>query len=125
MSNQSPDTSGIRNAARKKSEETLNKVLDALKIMEEQSISINFNSVSNFTGITKAWLYKQPYVKELIQKLKVAKNNVLMRDQAIQLKQKNKEIDILTKQNKQLREQINELKQQLEIAYAAIYKQEP
>lgn len=27
MSNQSPDTSGIRNAAKKKSEETLNKVL--------------------------------------------------------------------------------------------------
>jgi hypothetical protein len=124
MSNQSPDTSGIRNAARKKREETLNKVLEALKIMEEQSISINFNSVSNFTGITKAWLYKQPDVKELIKKLKVAKNNVLMRDQAIQLKQKNKEIDILTKQNKHLRNQIDELKQQLEVAYAAIYKQE-
>jgi hypothetical protein len=124
MSNQSPDTSGIRNAAKKKSEDTLSKVLEALKIMEEQSISINFNSVSNFTGITKAWLYKQPYVKDLIQKLKVAKNNVLMRDQAIQLKQKNKEIDILTKQNKQLRSQIDELKQQLEVAYAAIYKQD-
>jgi cell shape-determining protein MreC len=92
--------------------------------MEEQSISINFNSVSNFTGITKAWLYKQPYVKDLIQKLKVTKNNVLMRDQAIQLKHKNKEIDILTKQNKQLRSQIDELKQQLEVAYAAIYKQD-
>lgn len=63
-------------------------------------------------------------MKELIQELKAAKNNVLMRDQAIQLKQKNKEIDILTKQNKQLRSQIDELKQQLEVAYAAIYKQD-
>lgn len=124
MSNQSPDTSGIRNAAKKKSEETLNKVLEALKIMEEQSISINFNSVSNFTGITKGWLYKQSYVKDLIQQSKGLKNNVLMKDQAIQLKQKNKEIEILTKQNKHLRSQIDELKHQLEIAYAAIYKQD-
>ena len=37
---------------------------------------------------------------------------------------KNKEIDILTKQNKHLREQITELRQQLEVAYAKIYKKD-
>ncbi|KTD02898.1 DUF6262 family protein [Legionella feeleii] len=124
MSNKYPDTTGIKDAARKKSEETLSKVLEALKIMEEQSISINFNSVSNFTGVTKAWLYKQAKVKDLIHKARDAKNNLLMQDQAIQLGLKNKEIDILTNQNKYLRQQISELKQQLEVAYAAIYKQE-
>lgn len=123
MSNKSPDTTGIKAAAKKKSDETLTKVLDALKIMEEQSISINFNSVSNFTGVTKAWLYKQTEVKDLIDKARCAKNNLLMRDQAVQLGLKNKEIDILTKQNMLLRRQIDEHKQQLEVAYAAIYKQ--
>lgn len=39
-----------------------------------------------------------------------------MQDQAVQLGLKNKEIDILTKQNKQLRQQILELRQQLEVA---------
>lgn len=48
MSNNSPDTTGIKIAAKKKSDETLTKVLDALKIMEEQSITINFNSVALF-----------------------------------------------------------------------------
>lgn len=124
MSNKSPDTAGIKAAAKKKSDETLAKVLDALKIMEEQSISINFNSVSNFTGVTKAWLYKQIEVNDLINKARGTKNNLLMQDQAIQLELKNKEIDILAKQNKHLRQQISELKQQLEVAYAAIYKQE-
>ena len=51
-------------------------------------------------------------------------NNRLMQDQAIQLKTKDREIEILTKQNKMLRKQIDELRQQLEVAYAAIYKQE-
>lgn len=45
-----------------------------------------------------------------------------MRDQAVQLGLKNKEIDILTKQNKHLREQIAELRQQLEVAYAVVYQ---
>lgn len=90
--------------------------------MEEESISINFNSVCNFTGVTKAWLYKQPKVKELIQQAKGKTNNLLMRDQAIQLGIKSREIDILTKQNKHLRQQVSELRQQLEVAYAAVYK---
>ncbi len=122
MSNKSPDTAGIKAAAKKKSDETLTKVLDALKIMDEQTISINFNSVSNFTGVTKAWLYKQTEVKNLIDKARGTKNNLLMQDQAVQLGLKNKEIDILTKQNKHLRQQISELRQQLEVAYAEFYK---
>jgi len=92
--------------------------------MEEQSISINFNSVSNFTGVTKAWLYKQSQIKGLIQQARAITNNVLMRDQAIQLGLKNKEIETLTNQNKHLRQQIAELRQQLEVAYAAVYKQD-
>ena len=85
MSNKTPDTTGIKAAAKKKSDKTLTKVLDALKIMEEQTLSINFNSVSNFTGVTKAWLYKQTEVKDLIDKARGTKNNLLMQDQAVQL----------------------------------------
>jgi hypothetical protein len=86
--------------------------------MEAESITINFNSVSTFTGVTKAWLYKQEEIKELIKQAKGKKNNLLMQDQAIQIKAKDKEIGILTKQNKLLRKQIEELRQQLEVAYA-------
>jgi len=124
MSNKSPDTNGIRNAAKKKREDTQNKVLEALKIMQEQSLSINFNSVSNFTGVTKAWLYKQQEVKDIILQARGTNNNMLMREQAIQINLKNKQIEILTKQNKQLRVQINELRQQLEVSYAEIYKKD-
>lgn len=83
MSNKSPDTAGIKVAAKKKSDEMLTKVLDSLKIMENQSISINFNSVSNFTGVATGWLYKQPTVRDLIQQARGVTNNLLMRDQAV------------------------------------------
>ena len=122
MSNLSPNTEGIKEAAQKKRIETIEKVLIALKTMETESIPINFNSVSNFTGVTKAWLYKQEEMKALIKQAKGKTNNLLMQDQAVQIKAKDREIGILTKQNKLLRKQIEELRQQLEVAYAEIYK---
>lgn len=123
MSNNQPNIKGLKEAAQKKRADTLLKILNALKIMEQESIPINFNSVSNFTSVSKAWLYKHPEVKEQIQQAKGKKYcNLFMQDQGLKLSIKNKEIDILTKQNKQLRQQIEELRQQLEVAYAALYK---
>lgn len=42
--------------------------------------SFNFNALSNFTDVTKAWLYKQKDVKILIKKAKSPTNNLLMGD---------------------------------------------
>ncbi len=80
--------------------------------------------MSNFSGVTKAWLYNQPAIKEKIENLRGTTNNRFMRDQAVQLSLKNKEIDILTKQNKHLRQQITEFMKQLEVAYSVVYKQD-
>lgn len=124
MSNLSPNTEGIKEASRIKRAKTIEKVLSAIKNMEAESIPINFNSVSNFTGVTKAWLYKQEEIKILIKQAKGKSNNLFMQDQAIKIKAKDREIGILTKQNKFLRKQVDELRQQLEVAYAALYKQD-
>jgi hypothetical protein len=122
MTNLSPNTDGIKEAAQKKRAKTIEKVLIAIKNMESESIPINFNSVSNFTKVTKAWLYKQEEIKELIKNAKGKTNNLLMQNQAVQIKSKDREISILIKQNKLLRKQIEEIRQQLEVAYAEIYK---
>ena len=45
-----------------------------------------------------------------------------MQDQAVKLKATQREVDILSKQNKHLRQQIEELRKQLEVAYAEFYK---
>ena len=124
MSNLSPNTEGIKAAAQRKSIETTAKVLTAIETMTAESIPINFNSVSTFTGVTKAWLYKQEEIKDLIKKSKGKTNNLFMQDQAVQIRSKDREISILTKQNKLLRKQIEELRQQLEVAYAEIYKKD-
>lgn len=124
MTNNSKNTQGMNIASLQKRADTRQRVMDALKTMEAENIPINFLSVFKFTGVSRSWLYKEPPVRELILKAKDHSNNRLMQDQAIQLKTKEREIEILTKQNKMLRKQVDELRQQLEVAYAAIYKQD-
>jgi hypothetical protein len=124
MINNSKNTEGMNIASLQKRADTLQRVMDALKTMEIEEIPINFLSVFKFTGVSRSWLYKEPMVRDLIIKAKNHANNCLMQNQAIQIKAKDREIEILTKQNKMLRKQIDELRQQLEVAYAAIYKQE-
>jgi hypothetical protein len=124
MNNKFLRSQGMNEAAQKKRTDTIAKVMEALKIMENESIPINFLSVYNFTGVARSWLYKESAICELIKSAKGKINNQLMRDQAVQLNAKDKKIEILIKQNKLLRKQIDELRLQLEVAYAAIYKQE-
>ena len=121
--NNKRNTDGMNKAAKQKRVDTIKQVKDALKIMEKESIPINFLSVYKFTGVSRSWLYKESAIKELILKEKSSLNNKCMQDQAIKIKSQGREIEILTKQNKNLRKTIEELRQQLEVAYGEIYKQ--
>lgn len=123
MSKNLKKTEGIIKASKDKKVETIQKVLEALTLMEKESIPINFLSVYKFTGVSRSWLYKEPAIKSQIENAKERINNQLMRDQAIRLKAKEKKIEVLTKQNKILRNQLDELRKQLEVSYANIYKQ--
>ena len=114
----------MNEASQKKRADTMQRVMDALKTMEQESIPINFLSAFNFTGVARSWLYKEPAIMEVIKKSRSQSNNQLMQDQAVKLKAKAREIEVLSKQNKMLRVQTDELRQQLEVAYAAVYKQD-
>lgn len=122
MNNHAKKTQALNAASQKKRADTIKRVIDALKIMEKDAIPINFLSVFNFTGVARSWLYKEPDICELIKKAKGKSNNQLMQNQAVKLKANEHQIEILSKQNKLLRKQIDELRQQLEVAYATIYQ---
>lgn len=109
---------------RYKSSETFKRFIEALEIMQKDDIPINVESVAKFANVSKRWIYNNPDLLEQIKNIKKEnKNNRLMTDQAIQLRSKDREIEILTKQNILLRTKIDELRQQLEVAYVSLYKQ--
>ena len=123
MSNNS-QIQALKDAAQNKRAATIKRLYESLQIMQDQQIPINIESVSKFAKVSKPWIYGQPEIVEQINRLKSQNKNRFMQDQAIQIRSKDQKIEILTKQNKQLRQNIDELRLQLEIAYAAIYKQD-
>lgn len=70
MKNDSKQIQALKNAAQEKRALTTERVLAALKIMEEQNIPINFESVANFAQVSKTWVYASPLLKNEYKALK-------------------------------------------------------
>ncbi len=123
MSPNTKQIQALRDAVQAKRAAMLSRVQLALKAMEEQLMPINFEAVASYASVSKTCLYADPVLKEQILKVKNAlKNNRYMQNQADRLSAKDKQLGILTKQNRLLRQQVDELKMQLEVVYADLYK---
>lgn len=108
------NVSGLVENAQKKREECFVKVEKGIQELIKEGKKINFNSVVRASGVSKAWLYKEPEIKQRIEKLreqfayskKVAQNNKsdASRDALIKtIKARNKS---LIAENKALKTQI-------------------
>ncbi|MEM7065815.1 MAG: DUF6262 family protein [Cyanobacteria bacterium P01_B01_bin.77] len=61
---------GLRRNAEKKRQETFEKVDKAIRKLVKDKKVITFNAVAEASGVSKAWLYKEPDVKERIYQLR-------------------------------------------------------
>ena len=115
----------LRTAAKKKSQQTLEKALSAIKEMKDQSISINFESVARYSKTSKTWLYQQPEIRHYIQEQRYAQQSKnIKKGQLIKLNEKENLILRLKKENKKLKAEIQELNKQLEVVYGQLYSKD-
>lgn len=64
-----PKTHGLANSAKKKRQATFDKVDNGIQKLIKDKGTISFKSVAETAGVSKAWLYKEPTVKQRIQQL--------------------------------------------------------
>lgn len=65
------NTSGIQTSARLRSETSRQRVDEAIKrLAQDLSQRINFNTVAAAAGVTTAYLYKEPALRERIDRLR-------------------------------------------------------
>jgi len=105
---------------------TQKKVDDAIKRLIKAQKVINFNSVANESGVTKATLYNNLDIKERIEGLRLQQSKVPTPSQVKrEMDDNNKDAIIasLKRKIKRLEEENKELKEQLKVNYADIYKQ--
>ena len=103
----------------------LDKVDKAIQRLIKTKKPINFNSVASESGVTKKTLYDNKDIRERIETLRHQQSQVLTPSQVKrEMDDNNKDAVIasLKRKIKRLEEENKELKEQLKVNYAEIYK---
>lgn len=118
-------TKGLKEYAKYKSEITLGKVDKAIRELSLTEQKINFNSVSQLSGVSKTYLYNNEEVKNRIEELRQKQLSKTMNKRAKYDKtSKSKDIIILAKDKKikELEQENRKLKEQLEVLRGKLYE---
>lgn len=105
---------------------TQEKVNNAIQMLIKAQKPINFNSVANESGLTKKTLYDNKDIRERIETLRHQQSQVPTSAQVKrEMNDNNKDAIIasLKRKIKRLEEENRELKEQLKVKYADVYKQ--
>ncbi|PAD66145.1 transposase [Bacillus sp. 7586-K] len=102
---------------------TRQKVDEAIKRLVGTNESINFNSVANESGVSKATLYNNVPIRESIEALR-QQQSLAHTQLKREMNENNKDalIESLKRKIKKLDNENKQLKEQLKVVYAEVYK---
>ena len=115
----------MKSIHRKRKEQTYQKVDQAIKRLVRANENINFNSVASEAGVAKATLYNHPDIRERIENLRQQQSKSPTQKQIRrEMDDTNKEAIIasLKRRIKKVEEENKNLRQQLKVSYAEIYR---
>ncbi|MGL4874302.1 MAG: DUF6262 family protein [Clostridium sp.] len=119
------NTKGLKEYALQRSKMALDKVDKAIRELSLTEQKINFNSVSQFSGVSKTFLYNNQEIKKRIEELRDKQVSRTINQRAKYDKtSKSKDIIIIAKDKKikELEEENKKLKEQLEILRGKLYE---
>ncbi|ALB44036.1 DUF6262 family protein [Clostridium beijerinckii] len=117
-------TKGLKEYAQNKTKITLEKVDKAIRELSLSEQKINFNSVSNLSGVSKTFLYYNTEIKQRIEELRDKQTEKVIKQRLKYDKtDKSKDIIIMAKDKKirELQEENRKLKEQLEVLRGKLY----
>ena len=109
---------GLRQNAQRKRQEALEKVEQGIRQLIKEGKTLNFNTVAQAADVSKAFLYKEPEIKERIEQLRLQGTK-----KAPELKQRASDaskdaiIRNLRERVKKLEAEVKDLRKQNEVAY--------
>ena len=117
-------TKGLKEYAQNKTKVTLEKVDKAIRELSLGEQKINFNSVSNLSGVSKTFLYNNIKIKHRIEELRDKQIEKVIKQRIKYDKtDKSKDIIIMAKDKKikELQDENKKLKKQLEVLRGKLY----
>lgn len=119
------NTKGLKEYAKQRSQMALEKVDKAIRELSLTEQKINFNSVSQLSGVSKTFLYNNKEIKKRIEELRDKQVSKTINQRAKYDKtSKSKDIIIMAKDKKikDLEEENKKLKEQLEVLRGKLYE---
>jgi len=119
------NTKGLKKYAQEKTKITLEKVDKAIRKLSLNGEKVNFNSISQESGVSKTFLYKNQEVRARIEDLRKKQvSKEMNRSTKFDKTAKSKDIIIMAKDKKirELEEENKKLKEQLEIIRGKLYE---
>lgn len=123
---QADNSAHLAKAARRRSERTLARAEQALRDLEDTAQPVTVTAVATRAGVSRAWLYNRPDLRQRIEALRQASPRLAATTQAAErasdasLRQRltlaHQRIDELSNDNDQLRQQLAKLHGQLRAA---------
>lgn len=120
------NTTGLVAHAHHRKEQKRKRVDEAIARLLREQMSINFNTVAKAAGVSKAYLYSQPQLRDRIEALRQQEREQTVRERVARPTGKTdaaKDLVILAKERriKELEEENRKLKQQLKAALGKAY----
>ena len=115
---------GLQKAAKKKRQQSFEKAEEGIRKLIKEKRPINFNTVAEISGVSKAWLYKQPGIRSRIEHLRQksgSRKKTPVQHRASDAS-KNTLIKNLKERIKRLEADNKDLRRQNEVAYGHILK---
>lgn len=112
----------LKNASLGKREATTQRAINAIKMMQDKNILINFQTVAKYAGVSKTWLYSETTIRNQINSLRDKRGVTQRTSDLYELNmKKDAKIEKLTTKIKMLKKTVIQMRKQLEIAYGEIY----
>lgn len=124
-----PNTTGLLAHAQRKSQQTLQRVHQAIDQLLREQHTVNFNTVAKAANVTKSYLYAHQDVRERIEALRAQQGQERLERQWAERQQhqartdKAKDVLLAAKDRriKALEEENRKLKEDLKVAYGKLY----
>lgn len=115
---------GLQESAKRKHDQALEKVEAGIKKLVKEQRPINFNTVAEVSDVSKAWLYKQPEVRQRIEHLRSQAGSRQKTPPKHRASDESLKAIIQTLKDrvKRLEEENRDLRQQNQVAYGQVLR---
>lgn len=113
---------GLQQSAAQRHAETVRRTVEGIQHLIRDGRPVNFKTVAETAGVSTAWLYQQPLIKQRIQELR-AQGTSETANPKVRASDASKDAIIATLRQrvKQVEAENRDLRKQLEVVYGQLY----